>query len=101
NTGWLSRLDLRPAQHRSLLHKGRPRDFLVSVGALDAPAISMGSADAARLAFLFRNCTGEHFCWRRPNRIAGKIIDRIPNGGTRRKSESRSPKRWSPAQTVG
>ena len=54
-------MDLRPDQHRSLFHKGRRRDFLVYVGALDAPAISLGSADAARLAFLFRNRVGEHF----------------------------------------
>src|SRR6476646_1922164 len=51
---------LRPDQHRSLFHKGRRRDLPVYVGALDAPAISMGSADAAGLAFLFRNRVGEH-----------------------------------------
>jgi hypothetical protein len=54
-------MDLRPDQHRRLFHKGRRRDFLVYVGALDAPAISMGPADAAGLAFLFRNRVGEHF----------------------------------------
>src|SRR5262245_44709564 len=53
-------MDLRPDQYRSLFHKGRLRDYRVYVGALDAPAISMGSADAAGLAFLFRNCVGEH-----------------------------------------
>ena len=54
-------MDLRPDQHRSLFHKGRRRDFLVYVGALDASAISMGPADAVGLAFLFRNRVGEHF----------------------------------------
>jgi len=54
-------MDLRPDQHRSLFREGRRRNFPVYVGALDAPAISMGSADAARLAFLFRNRVGEHF----------------------------------------
>ena len=60
NPGWLPRLDLRPDQHRRLFRKGRRRDFLFHVGALDAPAISLGSADAPRLAFLFRNRAGEH-----------------------------------------
>ena len=46
-------MDLRPDQHRSLFHKGRRRDFLVHVGALDASALSLGSADATGLAFLF------------------------------------------------
>jgi hypothetical protein len=54
-------MDLRLDEHCSLFHKGRLRDFPVYVGALDAPAISMGSADAAWLAFLFRNRLGEHF----------------------------------------
>ena len=61
HTRWLPRMDFRPDQHRSLFHKGRCRDFLVYVGALDAPAFSLGSADAAGLAFLFRNRIGEHF----------------------------------------
>ena len=54
-------MDLWPDQHRSFFHKGRRRDFLVYVGTMDASAISMGSAYAARLAFLFRNRVGEHF----------------------------------------
>src|SRR5919106_4998667 len=61
HTRWLPRMDLRPDQHRSLFHKGRRRDFLVYVGALDTPTISMGPADAAGLAVLFRNRVGEHF----------------------------------------
>jgi hypothetical protein len=31
------------------------------VGALDASALSLGSADAARLALLFRDCAREYF----------------------------------------
>ena len=54
-------MDLRPDQHRSLFRQGRRRDFPVYVGALDAPAISMGSVDAAGLALLFRNRIGKYF----------------------------------------
>src|SRR6476646_5537704 len=65
---------LRPDQHRSLFHKGRRRDLPVYVGTLDAPPISMGSADAAGLAFLFRNRVGEHLYRRCNSSLRSELI---------------------------
>ena len=73
-------MGFRPDQHRSLFHKGRGRDFLVYVGALDAPAISMGPVDAPGLAFLFRDCVGEYF----PGGSNSLLRDKIMNLKTRK-----------------
>jgi hypothetical protein len=86
-------MDLRPDQHRSLFHKGRRRDLLVHVGAMDAPEISMGSTYAIRLAFLLRNRVGEYFRCSGSNAASAKVMTN-PNDEARNKVEYRSPKSW-------
>jgi hypothetical protein len=89
-------MDLRPDQHRSLFHKGRRRDFPVHVGAMDAPAISMGSTNAIRLAFLLRDCAGEYLHRGGATNVCTQVNDeiRMTKLETKLNKEARKAGHW-------